>query len=176
MKCLDESKLLNYQEPHNYLYRNIKFHKPVQITFFLPPSVFLWGSGRQQEGTSLEELFTHAPVISLDLHLSGEKKNKKQRSRWSFPHFSKCCMCPGGPGSFAFPLSSSVSCSASFFLQTRFSLCSCGCPWICSRGKHASNSGVEKKVKRFQEIAHDAGCSEKIPWDGSLRVLRISVC
>lgn len=77
MKCLDESKLLNYQEPHNYLYRNIKFHKPVQITFFLPPSVFLWGSGRQQEGTSLEELFTHAPVISLDLHLSGEKTKNK---------------------------------------------------------------------------------------------------
>lgn len=143
MKCRDESKLLNYQEPHNYLYRNIKFHKPVQITLFLPPSVFLRGSGRQQEGTSLEELFTNAPVISLDLHFVWGGK-KQRRSCWSFPHFSKYRLCAGGPGSFAFPLSSSVSCSASFFLQKSPPSAPVAVLESTFIGKHTSSSEVEK--------------------------------
>lgn len=99
MKCRDESKLLNYQEQHNYLHRNIQFHKPGQITFFLPPSVFLGGSGRQQEGASLEELFTNAPVISLDLHLEGQGTKEELLV---FPPFFRAASVPEGPEALLF--------------------------------------------------------------------------
>lgn len=100
MKCRDASKLLNYQEQSNYLYRNIQFHKPGQITFFLPPSVFLGGSGRQQEGTSLEELFTNAPVISLDLYLGGGRGTKEELL--VFPCFFRAASVPEGPEALLF--------------------------------------------------------------------------
>lgn len=110
MICHDESEVLNYQEPHNYLCRYINFHKPRQITFCLPPPVCLQGSERQQEGTSLE-LFINAPGISLDLHFIWEKKIKRKRRSWlvfsSFSHMLH--VCGGGPGIFAFCLPLSLS-------------------------------------------------------------------
>lgn len=150
MKCHDESKLLNYQEPHNYLYGNIKFHKPVQITFFLPPSVFLWGSEKQQEGTSLEELFICAPVISLDLHFVWGRNKEGVAGLFFIPPPPPCCLFAGGPRSFVFPLSSSVSfCSASFFLQKS----SPSAPVVVLEstfiGQHVINSEAEKKKIKF---------------------------
>lgn len=180
MKCHDESKLLNYQEPHNYLYRNIKFHKPVQISFFLPPSVFLGGSERQQEGTSVEELFINAPVISLDLHFVwGRNKGGVAGLFFILPHAAceGCRRWCEGVWKLCFPTVLFGVFLFSVINPTEIiSLCSCGCPWIYFHWQTCNQLWSETKKISFQEIVHTAGSLEQIPCDGFLGVLKISVC
>lgn len=103
------------KKPHSDLCRYIKFHKPMKMAFSLPPSLCLWDSERP----SLEELFIHAPGISVDLHFVW-KKNKLRKS-WSFCHFPKCCMFVQKGLDFGFLFSFSVSfLSASFLLQKSY--------------------------------------------------------
>lgn len=152
MKCRDESKLLNYQEPYNYLCRNIKFYKPGQITSFLPP-VCLWGSERQQESTLPEEVFINAPVISFDLHSVWGKTKMEELS------FSQVLyVCTGRPGIFIF-------CFLPFrlLLSTKIKfLCSCGYPWsyFCWQ----IHCQLWRRNWSSQEMLHSAGCSVNILW------------
>lgn len=89
----------------------------------------LWASERQQEGTSPEELFINAPVISFDLHFFWKKK--KRRRRCSFHHFSKHCMCVQAGLDFCFSIVLLGILLFCLILTAKsISLYTCGYSWI----------------------------------------------
>lgn len=119
MKCRDESKLLNYQEPYNYLCGNIKFYKPGQITSFLPPSVY----GAQKGNRKAHHLKKfHYCTCDLFWFTFCLGKNKDGGA----VNFPKCCMCVQEGLGFLF----SVVLPFCLLLTTKIKFLYCGCPWI----------------------------------------------
>lgn len=79
------------KKPHSDLCRYIKFHKPMQMAFPLPPSLCLWDSERRQEGHHLKNFsFMHlgSPLIYI---LFGKKRTEEEMVFSSFPQVLHVC-------------------------------------------------------------------------------------
>lgn len=152
MKCRDESKLLNYQEPYNYLCRNIKFTNQGKS---LPSFLLLCVYGAQK-GNRKAHLLKKFSLMHLWPLLISILCGKKQR--WRSCHFPKCCVCGEGLG-FLF----SVVLPFRLLLTTKIKfLYSCGCLWIYFCWQ--IHCQLWRRNWSFQEILHNAGCSVNILW------------
>lgn len=175
MKCRDESKLMNYQEPHNYLYGSIKFSNQCKsLSSFLLLCFYEAQEGNRKahhlKNFSLRHLWSLLIYI-----LFGGKKNKGGVAGLFLIFRSTACV-REGPEALLFHcplLCPSVLLHSSYKNHLPLLL------WLSLNLLSLANTQAAwkwKKMESFQEIVHNAESSEKIPWDGFLRVLKISVC
>lgn len=168
MKCRDESKL-NYQEPHNYLRRNIKFHKPVQIASFLPLCVCEAQKGNRKARDLKNFSLMH--LWSLLIYILFGKNKEGGAGLLIFP--SAACVCRKA-GIFAFPPSSVSFRSASFLLQKSPPSTSVTVLEFIFIGKHTVN--FEEEKLKFPGVSGQCRVFSGNSQNGSLRVLKILVC
>lgn len=129
----------------------------------------LWASERQQEGTSPEELFINAPVISFDLHFFWKKKKKEALFFSSL--FQALHVCAGRPGFLLF------YCPSRYPSVLPHSYCKKHLPlylWLFLNPLSSANTLSTLKRKLTGDSAQCRMFSENSL--GSLRVLKFSVC
>lgn len=97
MKCHDESKLLSYQEPDNWLCRHIKFHKPAQIISSLRLCAYKAQKGNRKAHQLKNMSLMHLSLLIYILCWVGE--GEQRRRSWSLSFSQVLCVCTG-PGSF----------------------------------------------------------------------------
>lgn len=122
--------MLNYQEPDNWLRRNIKFHKPAQIISFLLLCIYEAQKGTREEHQLKNISLMHLPLLIYILCRVG--KGEQRRRSWSLVIF------PSSVSVFAEGLEVLLLivylCILPFYLTLTtkiISLHSFDCPWIC---------------------------------------------